>query len=266
MAATGLTGAHVMDLGDGDVPQLLASVEYEAVLPLRLRLAPWCMPGVDKAGPGRADRAPAARPGGTGGSAGSSSSWTAPSRAAPPGWSTPTATARAPTRSGRTRRRTRTRYGTWTRPASRTATHAIGDAAVRHVLDTVESLGGSGRGVHRIEHIETVPDDTIPRFAALGVAASMQPPHTAYTRGRPQRRVVEAARRRTGPRAPGAAGTCGTRARSSPWARTGRSPTTTPARSCPWPASREGGRRARAGADRAHGAGGLHLARGARRR
>lgn len=35
---------------------------------------------------------------------------------------------------------------------------------------------------HRIEHIETVPDDELKRFAALGVIASMQPPHTAYTR------------------------------------------------------------------------------------
>ncbi|MFE3285971.1 amidohydrolase, partial [Streptomyces sp. NPDC059233] len=47
MAATGLTGAHVMDLGDGDVPALLSTVEYEGHLPLRLKLAPWCMPGAD---------------------------------------------------------------------------------------------------------------------------------------------------------------------------------------------------------------------------
>ncbi len=64
----------------------------------------------------------------------------------------------------------------------RTATHAIGDAAVRHVLDTVATLGGQARMRHRIEHIETVPDDQLKRFAELGVIASMQPPHTAYTR------------------------------------------------------------------------------------
>ncbi|KJY34438.1 hypothetical protein VR46_32680, partial [Streptomyces sp. NRRL S-444] len=29
---------------------------------------------------------------------------------------------------------------------------------------------------------ETVPDDQLKRFAELGVIASMQPPHTAYTR------------------------------------------------------------------------------------
>ncbi|MFJ7067015.1 hypothetical protein [Streptomyces sp. NPDC101115] len=46
MAATGLTGAHVMDLGGhGVVPGLLAAIEAHGDLPLRLRLAPWCMPG-----------------------------------------------------------------------------------------------------------------------------------------------------------------------------------------------------------------------------
>jgi predicted amidohydrolase YtcJ len=60
-----------------------------------------------------------------------------------------------------------------------TATHAIGDAAVRHVLDSVEkALACGGTGIrHRVEHIETVPDDTVHRFARLGVVASMQPTH-----------------------------------------------------------------------------------------
>ena len=31
--------------------------------------------------------------------------------------------------------------------------------------------------MHRVEHIETLIDDDLPRFAALGVAASMQPLH-----------------------------------------------------------------------------------------
>ncbi|MGN5377946.1 amidohydrolase family protein [Streptomyces lasalocidi] len=67
-----------------------------------------------------------------------------------------------------------------------TATHAIGDAAVRHVLDSVVNAKaerrpqgpGAARAVrHRVEHVETVPDDTVRRFAPLGVAASMQPAH-----------------------------------------------------------------------------------------
>ncbi|MGW7793040.1 amidohydrolase, partial [Streptomyces tricolor] len=44
MAATGLTGAHVMDGGD---PDLVGAVARETVLPVRLRFAPWCMPGAD---------------------------------------------------------------------------------------------------------------------------------------------------------------------------------------------------------------------------
>ena len=57
-----------------------------------------------------------------------------------------------------------------------TATHAIGDRAVAFVLDTFESFeSGEVKGSHRIEHIETIPDDLVPRFAELGIAASMQP-------------------------------------------------------------------------------------------
>ncbi|WP_258566701.1 amidohydrolase family protein [Leucobacter luti] len=65
-----------------------------------------------------------------------------------------------------------------------TATHAIGDRGVAFVLDAIESLGATAQlAAHRIEHIETIPDDTVPRFAALGVAASMQPIHgTRHTR------------------------------------------------------------------------------------
>lgn len=59
-----------------------------------------------------------------------------------------------------------------------TATHAIGDRGVAFVLDSIESLGElARRAAHRIEHIETVPDETVARFAELGVAASMQPIH-----------------------------------------------------------------------------------------
>src|SRR5699024_9254093 len=65
-----------------------------------------------------------------------------------------------------------------------TATHAIGDKGVSFVLDAIESLGDiASRASHRIEHIETIPDQTVARFAQLGVAASMQPIHgTRHTR------------------------------------------------------------------------------------
>lgn len=180
MAATGLTGAHVMDLGGHDVPGLLAVVEADDELPLRLRLAPWCMPGAtteeldDLVGlQGRAGRL--WRIGGVkffmDGTVEGGTAWLEHAdchgRGTDAFWPDPAAYSAA------VRHLHRAGVGT--------ATHAIGDAAVRHVLDTVEALGPGGPR-HRIEHIETVPDAQLGRFAALGVAASMQPPHTAYTR------------------------------------------------------------------------------------
>lgn len=61
-------------------------------------------------------------------------------------------------------------------------THAIGDAAIRMTLDayaaaaTANPAPARGRR-HRVEHIETIDPDDIPRFAKLGVIASMQPLH-----------------------------------------------------------------------------------------
>ncbi|MFL5735707.1 MAG: amidohydrolase [Chloroflexia bacterium] len=63
------------------------------------------------------------------------------------------------------------------------AIHAIGDAANRRVLDAFqkarekEEPGPGGPLLHRIEHAQLLHPDDIPRFAALGVAASMQPLH-----------------------------------------------------------------------------------------
>src|SRR5262249_6823701 len=56
--------------------------------------------------------------------------------------------------------------------------------AVQHVLDTLAKVIPAGSAIrHRIEHIETLPSDQVPRFAELGVVASMQPTHaTDYTR------------------------------------------------------------------------------------
>jgi Amidohydrolase family len=45
-----------------------------------------------------------------------------------------------------------------------TAAHAIGDAAVGHVLDTLAEVVPDASVVrHRVEHIETLPADQIPR-------------------------------------------------------------------------------------------------------
>ncbi|MFI6942604.1 amidohydrolase [Streptomyces sp. NPDC050418] len=64
-----------------------------------------------------------------------------------------------------------------------TVTHAIGDQAVRHTLDVLEEVGPAGRAPHRIEHLEALPDDVVPRFAKLGVVPGLQPVHgTRHTR------------------------------------------------------------------------------------
>ncbi len=64
--------------------------------------------------------------------------------------------------------------------------HAIGDRAVREALDAIEAAraagcGGDGRGNGRgadhrphIAHLQVVHPDDVPRFAALGVTATMQ--------------------------------------------------------------------------------------------
>ncbi|WOI56581.1 amidohydrolase [Palleronia sp. LCG004] len=58
------------------------------------------------------------------------------------------------------------------------STHAIGELAVRRVLDGYEAAqNANGRrdSRHRIEHVETVTREDLPRFDALGVVPSMQP-------------------------------------------------------------------------------------------
>jgi hypothetical protein len=59
--------------------------------------------------------------------------------------------------------------------------HACGDGAVRRVLDGYEvaqRVNGRRDSRHRVEHIELIHPDDVPRFAQLGVVASMQPIHS----------------------------------------------------------------------------------------
>lgn len=53
------------------------------------------------------------------------------------------------------------------------AVHAIGDAAITVALDAFAETGATGR----IEHAQLVADADLPRFAALGAVASVQPVH-----------------------------------------------------------------------------------------
>ena len=64
--------------------------------------------------------------------------------------------------------------------------HAIGDAAVHITLNGYEAAqvaNGKRDSRHRIEHIELIAPTDIPRFAELGVIASMQPLHAATKPG-----------------------------------------------------------------------------------
>ena len=61
-----------------------------------------------------------------------------------------------------------------------TSIHAIGDKANRVVLDIFEEISQSGTKLpipHRIEHVQIIDPEDLPRLAALGLTASVQPAH-----------------------------------------------------------------------------------------
>jgi predicted amidohydrolase YtcJ len=181
MAAAGLTGGHVMDLL-GDSAAVVAAAEDAGDLPLRLRFAPWCVPGVDT--DGLAELVDLQRRGGRRWSIGgvkfmidgtidNGTAWLeqpdAFGQSTESFWPDPLAYTAA--------------VRTLATAGIPTATHAIGDAAVRHVLDALDGLDRTPAGPHRVEHIETLPTALIGRFRRQGVVASMQPTHcTHYTR------------------------------------------------------------------------------------
>jgi hypothetical protein len=60
------------------------------------------------------------------------------------------------------------------------STHAVGDMGVRTVLNAYElarQSNGFRDSRHRVEHIELIHPDDLPRFKQMGVVASMQPMH-----------------------------------------------------------------------------------------
>ena len=92
-------------------------------------------------------------------------------------------------------------YGVWLVPpeelrtqAARAASlgiatqiHGIGDAAVRAALDALAPTVGLTPLMPRVEHVQLVSAADIPRFAALGIAASMQPVHVRSDAGKARR-------------------------------------------------------------------------------
>jgi len=73
------------------------------------------------------------------------------------------------------------------------AIHAIGDAGNRETLDFIESVYADDPSVrkqrHRIEHAQVVHPDDLPRFAALNVIASMEPPHAVEDKAWAEQRL-----------------------------------------------------------------------------
>ncbi len=71
--------------------------------------------------------------------------------------------------------------------------HAIGDAGNRETLDFFEDVLSSypeGKALrHKIVHAQVVHPDDFQRFADLGLAASMQPPHVAEDKAWAEERV-----------------------------------------------------------------------------
>jgi predicted amidohydrolase YtcJ len=61
--------------------------------------------------------------------------------------------------------------------------HAIGDAAVQRTLDSfahAQQVHGRRDARHRVEHVELIDAADVPRFAALGAIASLQPIHVGF--------------------------------------------------------------------------------------
>ncbi|WP_212747308.1 amidohydrolase [Streptomyces montanus] len=178
MAALGITAAHALE----HAPQASAVydlIEAEHELPVRLRCSPWVQPGTTER-----DWAAVAALQATGGrrwqvrgaklfidgTVDNGTAWLADpdslGQSTSPYWPDPAEYSRA--------------IAWFDAHDVPTATHAIGDEGVRHALRALARAGG--RVPHRIEHIETIPDDLVDAFARLPVTASMQPTHcTEYT-------------------------------------------------------------------------------------
>jgi hypothetical protein len=175
MNAAGLTGAHVM-IGDPDLLDVCRELEARGWLTMRLVVPMHQQPDIDDTEVDR--RLALAAEHGRRWRAGSAkffidgvietgTAWLlAPDsegRGVHPFWPDPR------------------RYGDlvarFARAGFQCITHAVGDQAVRAALDAYLAAGASPGVRHRIEHIETLDDADLPRFAAEGVVASMQPIH-----------------------------------------------------------------------------------------
>lgn len=181
MAETGLTGGQMLDLGAPDTFEVLEELERRGDLAIRLRVSPWVMPGHS-----RDDlEARAALQGRAGrrwhvngiklmidGTVDNGTAWLfepdTHGESTESLWLQPDEYAAA--------------LAFFHERGISTATHAIGDQGISFVARTIGAQPANGT-VHRIEHIETLPDEVLAEIIEAGAAASMQPTHCAlYTR------------------------------------------------------------------------------------
>jgi predicted amidohydrolase YtcJ len=183
MAASGLTAVHVMDFEDDPAP-LLRAIEDDQDLPVRLLFYPWIVPEHSEAD----WRSIVVRTGAGGrrwrrhgvkafldGTIDNGTAWLERSDAF--GQSTSSIWA------------DQDRYARmiefFAAHDVSTATHAIGDQAIRVAAQAIRSSSrSSGRASHRIEHLELMSDEILDLVAASGAIAGMQPMHcTEFTSG-----------------------------------------------------------------------------------
>jgi predicted amidohydrolase YtcJ len=176
--AAGLTGAHVMD-GSPETFEFLAELEALDGLTLRMVVPLWVKPEHDEAliedYLGRRDAAGALWRGGVAkffidGVVETGTAWLEEPDSEGDGqaafWPDPERYAATVAR--------------FADAGFQCATHAVGDRAVRAALDAYRAAGPPVRGRHRIEHLETLGDETLDRIATERVAASMQPLHMQW--------------------------------------------------------------------------------------
>jgi predicted amidohydrolase YtcJ len=176
--AVGLTGGHVMD-GSPETYELLAELEASGGLTLRMVVPLWVKPQHDAAtheaylaqrdAHGELWRGGAAKFF-IDGVVETGTAWLeepdAEGQGTAPFWPDPTRYAAAVAR--------------FAGAGFQCITHAVGDRAVRAALDAYAAGGPPARGRHRIEHLETLGDETLDRLGTEGVAASMQPLHMQW--------------------------------------------------------------------------------------
>jgi predicted amidohydrolase YtcJ len=181
MAESGLVAGQMLDFGAPDSLEVLAALEERGDLAIRLRISPWIMPGATQEDldallemQGRHGRRWHVH----GiklmmdGTIDNGTAWLfepdTRGESLHPLWRQPEELAAA------------MRF--FHKNGVPTATHAIGDKAVSFVARTIGALPANGT-VHRIEHIESIPDSVLQEIIHAGATTSLQPTHcTLYSR------------------------------------------------------------------------------------